>query len=409
MFYGGFENIGYGPNIGENYPFVFNFDYYNFTPTVPIEYTNANGSTCGIATIETGYSCTPLLPTAVDASGLGFKSYQYSHNHAAYTMGYNFTLEYQLSPNTAVSLAYDGSQTRHQLVQPSIINAPTEILPPGTNQSLYIPYPDFALGDTDTVDEGNSYYNALLFKLDRHFSHGLSFLGTYTWSKVLSDAADLLDANDKSYRAASLPGFGIQGDYGAAEFDIRQVMHFSGGYELPFGRGRPFLPNMTRIPNALLGGWSTYWILTLEDGQPQTIPCSITTTADFGCNADFVHGANPIGGPHNVQNYYNAAAFVNPPVATAVGQTDYSPLGGAQSQVVGPGFHRMDFSVFKQFKPSERTRLEFRAEFFNLTNHPNFSRPSDTNIFDPTFGVITSTRDDPNDPREIQFALKLYW
>lgn len=409
IFYGGFENIGYGPNIGENYPFVYNFNFYNFTPTVPTIYTNPNGSTCGIATMETGFSCTPLVATAVNASGLGFKGYQYGNNHAAYTQGFNFTVEYQLTPNTGVTLAYVGTQVRHQLVQPGIINATTEILPPGTNTSLYVPWPDFAQGNPDTVDEGNSYYNGLQFKIDRHFGHGLSFLGTYTWSKVMSDAEDLLDSNDKSYRAASLPGFGIQRDYGLAEYDVRNAVHFSGGYELPFGHGKQFLTNMKRIPNAILGGWSTNWILTLEDGQPQTIPCVIATTANFGCNAFFVPGANPIGGPHDVNNYYNAAAFTNPPVATAVGQTDFAPLGGMQSQVVGPGFHRMDWSLFKQFQTSERTHMEFRAEFFNLTNHPNFSRPSDTNFSDLTFGVITSTRDSPNDPREIQFALKFYW
>ena len=86
----------------------------------------------------------------------------------------------------------------------------------------------------------------------------------------------------------------------------------------------------------------------------------------------------------------------------------------------GPGFHRFDFSVFKGFQLTERFSLQFRAEFFNILNHPNFNAPDfggngvvaiggSTNFTDPNFGEIGSTRDAPYDPRQIQFALKLYY
>ncbi|GAC1436575.1 MAG: hypothetical protein NVSMB58_27220 [Terriglobales bacterium] len=107
-------------------------------------------------------------------------------------------------------------------------------------------------------------------------------------------------------------------------------------------------------------------------------------------------------------------------MATTIGQSDYSPLGGPPSQFTGPGFHRLDFSLFKEFRTSERTHLEFRAEFFNLTTTPNFSLPGFGNngvsaapgsldYTSSSFGKINSTRDGQNDQREIQFALKLYW
>jgi hypothetical protein len=127
--------------------------------------------------------------------------------------------------------------------------------------------------------------------------------------------------------------------------------------------------------DAILGGWGTNAILTLQDGQPGTVPCPITTTSGFGCNADKVLGQNPDSGPHNVNQWLNPSAFTNPPVATTIGQSDYSPLGGGPSNFRGPGFHRLDFSLFKQFPVTERVRIEFRSEFFNLTNHPNFSLP----------------------------------
>ncbi len=79
-------------------------------------------------------------------------------------------------------------------------------------------------------------------------------------------------------------------------------------------------------------------------------------------------------------------------------------------QVRGPGFHRLDFSIFKDFRTSERTRLQFRAEFFNLTNPPQFANPGNKNFGNPsTFGLITGLVDGANDPREIQCALKLYF
>lgn len=162
--------------------------------------------------------------------------------------------------------------------------------------------------------------------------------------------------------------------------------------------------------NQLVGGWSTNWILTLQDGQPLTIGCTNATTADLGCNALLVPGQNPIGGSHNVNQWLNPAAFANPPAATTAGQTDFAPLGGAATQVAGPGFHRLDFSLFKHFQTSESTHVEFRAEVFDLTNHPNFALPSLTNFLNTSnFGKITATRDSPNDPREIQLALKFYW
>ena len=238
----------------------------------------------------------------------------------------------------------------------------------------------------------------------------------------MTNAVDVLNATAvNQFRAPFLPGFGIHRDFGLCDFDVQKVVHFSGGYQLPFGRGRAYLAKGNKLVDTFVGGWNTNWILTLQDGQPGTVPCAITTTSGFGCFALKVPGQNPYAGPHNVNQWLNPAAFASPPVATTIGQTDYSPLGGGPSQFRGPGFHRFDFSLFKEFQLSERFRLEFRSEFFNLTNHPNFSNPGfsgngvvaapgSLNYLDTSnFGKITSTRDGQNDQREIQFALKLYY
>lgn len=150
-------------------------------------------------------------------------------------------------------------------------------------------------------------------------------------------------------------------------------------------------------------------ILTLDDGPPQTINCVTNGAAGLGCYALEVPGQNKYA-VHNVNNWMSAAAFADPTPATTIGQTDFEPLGGGNTQIIGPGFHRVDFSLFKQFRTTETTHLEFRAEFFNIANHPNFALPAYTNYKDPAqFGEINATVDSPNDPRQIQFALKFYF
>jgi hypothetical protein len=120
-----------------------------------------------------------------------------------------------------------------------------------------------------------------------------------------------------------------------------------------------------------------------------------------------------------VSLFGNPAAFSQPTPCT-VAPCPLSALGGPPSQVAGPTFKRMDFSTFKNWRLTERFTLQFRAEFFNLFNHPNFNSPgfggngvvavpNSTNFNSSSFGEIGSTRDDPYDPRQIQFALKLYY
>jgi hypothetical protein len=161
--------------------------------------------------------------------------------------------------------------------------------------------------------------------------------------------------------------------------------------------------------------------MTLQDGFPFTVGCPTGTTADFGCYALLVPGQNIYAGHHNVNQWLNPAAFNQPCQLGSSGPIVGSPagcaplsalgvLGGAATQAHGPGFHRLDFSIFKQFKTSETTHLEFRSEFFNLTNTPQFANPGFLDFTNTsTFGLITSLRDGANDPRQIQFALKFYW
>jgi len=413
LFFGGFEN-----SVVETYvdfPFQFNLSYPSLAPNLPI--TFANGA---IGTLETGLSAlVPITSAVAEPAGSSLIGEDY-HMKTPYTLSYNLTLQYELSAGQTVQAAYVGNGVRHLGVYINP-NSPNEILPPGLNSFQYSPYPDFPTGFTYSSFAGNSYYNSLQLNYERQFSAGLEALANFTWSKCRTDASDVLNETAIFYRAPRLPGFGIQGDYGLCDFDITKVFHFSGAYQLPIGKGKRFLANSAALVDGVLGGWKTNWILTLQDGQPLTVPCVSSTTSGFGCNALLVPGQNKYAGPHNVDHWLNPAAFASPAVATTIGQSDRSPLGGSPTQFYGPGFHRMDFSLFKDFRTSENTHFEFRSEFFNLTNHPNFSppgfsgngvlsAPGSLDYTSPsTFGKIASTRDGQNDQREIQFALKFYF
>jgi hypothetical protein len=414
IFYDGFENIGGSPDIGSNYPFLYNFSFSAPDPGHPIVFSNGS-----VATLETGLTGIPLSPTFVNAKNLALAGLQMNWNDPL-IQEYNAALQLQLTPNQTVAVGYVGNTVRYLYVDPGS-NEASRLFPPNVNYFPTLPYPDFAPSQSYLTAQGNSYYNGLQTTFQRRFSGGLDVLANYTYSKCRTDARDLLNNNIGGYRAAYLPGFGIQGDYAFCDFDVRNVAHLSGTYTLPVGSGQRFLRNATGVENTLLGGWVTNWILTLQDGQPFTIPCNVSTTADFGCNALFVPGQNSIAGPHDVNHWMNPAAFTNPPVATATGQTSYAPLGGTPTQLVGPGFHRLDFSLFKQFAITENKRLEFRTEVFNITNTPQFANPGFSgngvtaapgaldfsNL--QNFGRITTTRDGALDQREIQFALKFYW
>ncbi len=445
MFYNGFENRGFSPNLGENYPFQFNFNYSSpndFNPINSFAGSTTPGCTTsgGTPTFETGFSCTPLSPTVVNANGLGLRGIQFNYQ-TPYSMSGNFTLQYQLTPTLTVQAGYVTSLARHLEVFPNS-NSPTQILPNGTQLTNNsgpngtagtgafpaaqggIPFPDFGEGSSYATTTGDSYYHGLQTKVEKRFAAGLNFLATYTWSKTRTDAVDLLNGgSNQGYRAPNVVGAGIHYDYGLAPFDVRNVFHLSGGYELPFGKGKRYLAN-GGMASKVFGGWSINTSAVLQGGQPITLSCPSGTSSGSGCFDTLVPGQSLDRGIHIDSNgvvsfFGNPKAFAQPAACTAL-PCPLSTLGGAPDQIAGPTFKRMDFSTFKDIRLSERFTMQFRAEFFNILNHPNFnapgfggngvvSVPNSTNFTSSNFGEIGSTRDAPYDPRQIQFALKLYY
>jgi len=439
LFYNGFENRGFSPNLGENYPFQFNFQYAAPDDGHPIAFQGCAPA----ATFEVGFSCTPLDPTLVNASGLALRGIQFDYQ-TPYTMSGNLTLQYQITPTFTFQAGYVTSLARHLEVFPNS-NHPTQVLPVDSNLTGPtrvlpaqggLPFPDFGQGGSYATTNGNSHYHSLQTKAEKQFANGLSFLATYTWSQARTDAGDLLNGGStQGFRAPDVAGAGIAFDYGLASFDIRNVVHLSGSYELPFGKGKPYMSGAGGIANALLGGWTVSWGGVLQGGQPITLSCPSGTGNGTGCYDIVVPGQDFKRGMHidakgQPSFLGNPAAFTQPCVWRKSGPDTASVpgcipingglglLGGSPTQLAGPPFKRLDFSTFKDFKLGERFSMQFRAEFFNILNHPNFNAPNfggngvvaiggSGNFTNKNFGEVGSTRDAPYDPRQIQLALKL--
>ncbi len=445
FFYNSFENQGYGPNIGENYPFVYNFTYTAANlgipsvapPSAGTPYQNcATAGPGGIATLNAGLSCVQFTPLSVNALGLGLQGLQFKYQ-TPYTIAANFSVQYAITNTLTAQIGYVTTNAYH--LQAGVgNNHVTQLLPVSANTANFVPFPSFAQGGSQQDTIGQSNYNGLDTRLEQQFGHGLTFLMTYTWSKTLSDAGDLLNGGSVGgYRAPAVPGFGPSFDRALADFNVTNVFHFAGGYMLPIGHNQRFFANASKVEDALLGGWMINWISVLQGGQPITIGCPSGATAGTGCDAFEVPNQPQKLGLHrdvnHALNYFgNPAAFNQPcamgpngapEVGTPTGcipATGAGFLGGYATSTTGPGIGRFDFSAFKNYQINERFMLQFRSEFFNILNHPTFNAPgfggngvtaitNSLNFTTTNFGEIGSTRFAPYDPRQIQFSLKLYF
>jgi hypothetical protein len=435
LFYNAFENQGYGPNIGENYPFVYNFNYQIQGAVNPVSagtpYAGCpTGGPGGTATFESGFSCLSFTPTQVNGSQLNLQGLQFNYQTPV-TLSSNLTVQYALTPTLSATVGYVFTNAWN--LQTGIgNNNPSQLWAAGTNLTTTpgaLPFPDFARNGSYQRTIGSSDYNGLQMKLEQANWKGLSYLATYTYSKTLSDAGDLLNGGSVGgFRAPAVPGLGIGFDNALAAFDIRNVFHFSGGYNLPFGKDKQFLANSGKVTNAIVGGWSANWIVTLEGGQPITLSCPTATTSGTNCDDVNVPGQSQklglhLDGNNKLSWFGNPNAFQQPcplgapATAGCIPATGAALLGGNPATTTGPPIKTFDFSAFKAFQLTERFSMQFRSEFFNIFNHPNFNAPNfggngvvgisgSGNFTSNTFGEIGSTR---TNPRQVQFALKLYF
>ena len=326
-----------------------------------------------------------------------------------YAQDWNLTVERQVSSTVEVSVAYVGMKGTHlQLAQnvnqPFVVNDVYQSTRPFPALSLGStilpsqcapPHPVCPLGTINEVNSiGNSNYNALWTTVNKHFSKGLELLASYTFSKSL-DYNSLSTGETYVLQNAYNP----RGDYGPSEFDVRHRFVASGFYRLPFQRNRA------------VSGWQVGVITQAQSGNPlnPTLTIGPGPGISLTVRPDLTGAVGTTGNPS--QWFTTKSAFVSPctPAVPPATLPTCTPGNLGRNAFTGPNFVNTDFSVLKDTKITERFNLQFRAEMFDVFNHPNFGNPVLTTT-SAAFGVIQSTRFPTGDfgsSRQVQFALKL--
>ena len=326
-----------------------------------------------------------------------------------YAQDWNLGVERQVTPSLGVTVSYVGTKGTHlQLVQnfnqPLVTNGlygsvhPYLTLP-NTSPVLPVqcapPFNPCTFGTINVVNSvGNSNYNALWATVNKHFSRGFEFLASYTYSHSY-DYNSLSTGESIGLQNAYNP----RGDYGPSEFDVRNRFVLSGFYQLPF-KG-----------NRLFEGWQLGVITQAQSGSPINPTLTISPGVNVVVRPDVTGPVQTTGNP--LQWFVSKAVFASPCVAAVAPATlpTCHPGDLGRDSITGPDFINTDFSVTKDTRIMERFNLQFRAEMFDVFNHPNFGNPV-LNVTSPSFGNIQSTRFPTGDfgsARQIQFSLKLHF
>jgi hypothetical protein len=323
-----------------------------------------------------------------------------------YSIQYLLNVQRELPMNTVFETGYLGSISRHleslRAVNEALPACPSRNARPGCENDplaglsipLRSPFPNF--GRIQLVDNGGiGSYNSLGTKLTKRFSHGLTYLVSYTWAKSL----------DTSTAIRTLGGDTLfpQNSYcrscekARSTHDTRHRFVTSALWDLPFGKGRSFdIGNP--VLNVVAGGWQMSGILTVQSGFAMTISNALDTSNAGGLfdrpDSTGVNAALPRG-QQDPQRFFNTAAF-----KTALAGT-FGNVG--RNTMDTPGIIGLDFAMHKDFAFTERHKLQFRFEAFNFPNHPNWNNPNTNIAAGSSFGQITGTR---GNMRNLQFALK---
>ena len=336
-----------------------------------------------------------------------------------FTNQYNMTMEYQVGKSSSVSAAYVGNRATH-LIVPHEANQPL----PGTGPfSTWINLNDRRplakvlpnVGNIAlTESSGTSRYNALQMTARSRMSSGLELIAAYTFSKTLTDNLGYYGCGAVNSDGAYWQNaYDRHANFGPACFDATHNISIGGLYAVPFGKGKKYGTSMNKAADLLLGGWNASYFLTDHSGFPVTITASTAQTntgqsVRGNVRANYYQNLNV--GTQTVDRFFGpvdattfCAAGVNngscPYGVPALGTFGTAGVGTQRA----PSFFNFDASIGKKFFITERHKLDFRVEFFNLLNHVAYGPPGRDITTLGSFGQITSQ---VNSPRNIQFGLK---
>jgi len=308
----------------------------------------------------------------------------------AYTQHWNLSVQQQLGGNTVAEVAYVGSKGT-KLLASRDINQPAASI-----QQPNLPRNPLFGEITQQESSAASNYHSLQARLQQRLTAGLSLLGAYTFGKSIDNASGIFSSTgDPNYPQNS---FNMAAERGRSGFDVRHRLSLSYSYELPFGK------NQKGAAKALLAGWQTFGVITLQTGRPFTVALlpefdnsntGISNLGFLGNDRPNLIGQVRLDNP-TVERWFNTAAFAVPA---------FGNFGNSGRNIVdGDGYQNVNFSLVKNTAIKESVNVQFRAEFFNLFNHPNFGLP-DNFVGSPSFGRVLSAES----PRRIQFGVKLIY
>lgn len=314
---------------------------------------------------------------------------------------YNLTIARELFQDLALEVGYVGSQGRF-LGQRYDLNAayPTGAVTSSTTGGVttFTPvtarlFPQF--GTIQFQEQiAKSYYDGLQASLRRRSKNGLTLLVSYTFSKAIDTASS---TNNSTTGTQKFPQDvrNLDLEKGLSDFDRRHQFTGSFNYELPFGKGRKFLSDVNSLTNALLGGWQLNGIVSILSGRPFTPQFS---SADVAQQRPDIVGDPYANIPAGLA--FNPAAFARPVVTP----TDPTFFGNAGRNILtGPYFNSTDLSLMKNFRITEKAKIQFRWEVFNVFNNTNFQVP----VFQLDNANVGTYSQTANENREMQFALKI--
>ncbi len=378
-------------------PFVDNVTVFNDRPPAVPTRTLGNfflGQPIADANPNPGQPC-PFGFVALSCDTPGITA-TLVHLKQQYTQQWNFSLERQLGSRYSLTVAYVGNKTTH-LQQGIRRNDPPP--GPGSIQARRI-YPQWGpIGLQEWGGTGN--YNALQTSLNSRDWHGLTLMSSYVYSKCLDNGTD-----ESGPVATQLYG----SNYAVCDFNQKHTASISFNYALPFGPGKAFLNSNSPLLRYTVGGWTLSTVTALKSGLPFTP----TITGDIANTGVTGERPNLSGQPLVIGNvscwFYvstNSACRSLAPNTTAAftDPAQYTYGNSGRNILQAQKLIQVDVSLLKEFPISEQRRVEFRAEFFNIANHPVFNIPS-TAINIASGGQVSSTL---NSDRILEFALKLYF
>lgn len=314
---------------------------------------------------------------------------------------WNFAIQRQLLPSMTLTAAYVGQRSTHLMVPmpyfQKVLNANGTVSP-----TQYLAGNPALLADigqiSGTASIGSQDYDALQVTLQKRFSSGIQFAANYTYSKCMTNSIGYYGQGGQTADASAYYEniYDAKAEWGLCEYDAAQNFVGNAVYVLPFGRGQKFGNGMSKAADAVVGGWQTDGILSLHTGFPIVIDATdVSGTGSRGARANCIAPADVYGeqdAPQGGYQWFNPASYAQPATGT-FGNCGVGTLRG-------PGLRTLDFNVAKHFSITEHQRLEFRAEFINLTNTPILNAPSRS--IGTTLGLLQGSQG----ARNVQLALK---